>query len=88
MPGHMGCENRTTYNMQVFKVDISRSLVYLRGTVPGFAGNFVTLRDSFYNPQWKAGNSEPPFPSWLGKQRSINALFLITSISLLNFPQC
>src|SRR5687767_11833042 len=42
MTGHMGDETTTTQNLDVVRVDAERSLLLIRGAVPGSKGGFVT----------------------------------------------
>ncbi|MEJ6021628.1 50S ribosomal protein L3 [Ramlibacter sp. PS4R-6] len=44
MTGHMGDETVTTQNLDVVRVDAERSLLLIRGAVPGSKGGFVTVR--------------------------------------------
>jgi large subunit ribosomal protein L3 len=44
MPGHMGAEQKTIQNLRVARVDSERSLVFVRGGVPGPNGGYVKLR--------------------------------------------
>jgi large subunit ribosomal protein L3 len=46
MAGHMGQDNVTTLNVEVFKVDVERGLILIKGAVPGSAGGFVKIRDA------------------------------------------
>jgi large subunit ribosomal protein L3 len=46
MAGHMGQDNVTTLNLTVFKVDIDRGLIMIKGAVPGTEGGFVKIRDA------------------------------------------
>jgi large subunit ribosomal protein L3 len=46
MPGHLGAEQVTTLNIQVVKTDKERGLIMVRGSVPGFKGAWVSLRDA------------------------------------------
>jgi large subunit ribosomal protein L3 len=46
MAGHMGQENVTTLNLTVFRVDVERGLILLKGAVPGTEGTFVKIRDA------------------------------------------
>lgn len=47
MAGHMGNSMVTVRNLQVFKIDVEKSLVYLIGSVPGKSGNLLRLRDAY-----------------------------------------
>jgi large subunit ribosomal protein L3 len=46
MAGHMGQDRVTTLNLEVFKVDVERGLILIKGAVPGSAGGFVKIRDA------------------------------------------
>src|SRR5215212_3672225 len=46
MAGHMGQETVTTLNLTVFRVDVERGLIMLKGAVPGTEGTFVKIRDA------------------------------------------
>jgi len=43
MSGHMGDETVTTQNLDVVRVDEARSLLLVRGAVPGAKTGFVTV---------------------------------------------
>ena len=44
MTGHMGDETVTTQNLDVVRVDEARSLLMIKGAIPGSKGGFVTVR--------------------------------------------
>jgi len=46
MPGHLGQERVTTLNLQIAAIDEARSLVLVRGAIPGSKGSYVMLRDA------------------------------------------
>ncbi|HEX3918041.1 MAG TPA: 50S ribosomal protein L3 [Caulobacteraceae bacterium] len=46
MAGHMGQDNVTTLNLTVFRVDVERGLVLIKGAVPGTEGGYVKIRDA------------------------------------------
>jgi len=46
MAGHMGQDNVTTLNLTVFRVDVARGLILIKGAVPGTEGTFVKIRDA------------------------------------------
>ena len=50
MAGHMGQDNVTTLNLTVFRVDVERGLILLRGAVPGTEGGWVKIRDAIKLP--------------------------------------
>lgn len=46
MAGHLGQERVTTLNVTVFRVDVERGLIMLKGAVPGSEGTYVRIRDA------------------------------------------
>jgi len=46
MAGHLGQDNRTTLNLTVFRVDVERGLILIKGAVPGTEGTWVKIRDA------------------------------------------
>ncbi len=50
MAGHLGQENVTTLNLTVFRVDVERGLILLKGAVPGAEGSYVKIRDAIKAP--------------------------------------
>ena len=73
MAGRMGGKRRTAQNLQVVKVDPSRDLLYLRGSVPGSSGNFVRIVDAVMGPMFPV---EPPRPSMLEEQIDKESVFM------------
>jgi large subunit ribosomal protein L3 len=50
MAGHMGSTQITTLNLTVFRVDVERGLILIKGAVPGTEGTWVKIRDAVKNP--------------------------------------
>ena len=46
MAGHLGQDNRTTQNITVWRVDVERGLILVKGAVPGAEGGYVKVRDA------------------------------------------
>ena len=61
MGGRMGNRKRTVQNVWVFKVDAERNLIYVKGQIPGKAGNFLRIKDALRKPPMDA-----PFPTFDG----------------------
>ncbi|MDR0588450.1 MAG: 50S ribosomal protein L3 [Burkholderiales bacterium] len=53
MPGHYGDEQRTVQMLSVARVDKERSLLLIKGSVPGSEGNCVIVRPSVKTPAKK-----------------------------------
>lgn len=65
MPGRMGGKQRTVKNVWVYRIDPARNLMWVRGQVPGATGNFVFVKDAFYN---KPDVSSLPFPTYFAAE--------------------
>lgn len=46
MAGQLGNESATIMNQLVVKIDVDRSLLFVRGNVPGAISSLVKIRDS------------------------------------------
>ena len=58
MAGHLGQETVTTLNVTVWKVDVERGLILVKGAVPGSEGSYVKVRDAIK----KAAPADLPRP--------------------------
>ena len=63
MAGNMGQELVTTLNLTVFRVDVERGLILIKGAVPGTEGTFVKIRDAIK----MAAPSDIPMPGGIKK---------------------
>ncbi|NPD66969.1 50S ribosomal protein L3 [Lichenicola cladoniae] len=61
MPGHLGMERVTTLNLEIALVDAERSLVMVRGSIPGGKNGYVRIRDAIK----KARHVDAPYPAAL-----------------------
>ena len=46
MAGHLGQETVTTLNLTVWRIDVDRNLILVKGAVPGAEGSYVKIRDA------------------------------------------
>ena len=46
MAGHMGARNRTQQNLEVVRTDPVRGLIFVKGSVPGHKGSWLTIQDA------------------------------------------
>ena len=53
MAGHLGSVRVTTQNLQVVRTDSDRGLIMVKGSVPGAAGGWVTIKDAVKKPEAK-----------------------------------
>ena len=65
MAGHLGQDNRTTQNITVWRVDIERGLILVKGAVPGAEGGYVKIRDAIK----KALPKDAPKPGGIRKSQ-------------------
>jgi large subunit ribosomal protein L3 len=46
MAGHMGARNRTQQNLEIVRTDATRGLLFVKGSVPGHKGTWLTVTDA------------------------------------------
>ena len=46
MAGHMGDKLRTTLSLEIVESDLTNSLLYLKGSVPGSKNTYVEIREA------------------------------------------
>lgn len=46
LPGHMGLDNTTVQNLEVVRVDAERSLILIKGAVPGPKGGLLVIKNT------------------------------------------
>jgi large subunit ribosomal protein L3 len=61
MAGHMGARNRTQQNLEVVRTDPIRGLLFIKGSVPGHKGSWLTVNDAIKIPR----NENVPYPAGL-----------------------
>jgi len=61
MAGHMGARNRTQQNLEVVRTDPARGLIFIKGSVPGHKGSWLTVQDAIKI----ARPDEAPYPAAL-----------------------
>jgi large subunit ribosomal protein L3 len=66
MAGHLGQDNRTTQNITVWRVDVERGLILVKGAVPGAEGSYVQVRDAIK----KALPKDAPKPGGIRKAQA------------------
>ncbi len=59
MAGHMGARNRTQQNLEVVRTDPIRGLLFIKGSVPGHKGSWVTVEDAVKLPR----HDSAPYPA-------------------------
>ena len=55
----MGARNRTQQNLEVVRTDPIRGLLFIKGSVPGHKGSWVTVADAIKLPR----NDTAPYPA-------------------------
>jgi large subunit ribosomal protein L3 len=61
MAGHLGVERVTTLNLEIAAVDADKSLLMIKGAVPGSKGGYVLVRDAIK----RARHKDAPYPAAL-----------------------
>ena len=61
MAGHMGARNRTQQNLEIVRTDPIRGLLFVKGSVPGHKGAWLTVSDAIKLPR----HENAPYPAGL-----------------------
>lgn len=69
MPGQMGTNTITTQNLTVWRIDVERGLILIKGAVPGSEGSYVKIRDANKKPV----PAEAPIPGAFRKAGEASA---------------
>ena len=73
MAGHMGARNRTQQNLEVVRTDPIRGLLFIKGSVPGHKGSWLTVSDAIKLPRHESA----PYPAGIlddqGEDRRVEA---------------
>jgi large subunit ribosomal protein L3 len=59
MAGHMGDRERTQQNLEIVSTDVERGLLFVRGSVPGSKGTWLTVKDAVK----VARHADAPYPA-------------------------
>ena len=59
MAGHMGARNRTQQNLEIVRTDPIRGLLFVKGSVPGHKGSWLTVCDAIKLPR----HDSAPYPA-------------------------
>src|SRR4029079_14033022 len=70
MAGHMGARNRTQQNLEVVRTDPIRGLLFIKGSVPGHKGSWLTVQDAIKLPRPDAA----PYPAGILEGRKLEEL--------------
>jgi large subunit ribosomal protein L3 len=64
MAGHMGARNRTQQNLEIVRTDAIRGLLFVKGSVPGHKGSWLTVSDAVKVPR----HDTAPYPAGIVEQ--------------------
>jgi large subunit ribosomal protein L3 len=70
MAGHMGARNRTQQNLEVVRTDPIRGLLFIKGSVPGHKGSWLTVSDAIKLPR----SENAPYPAGILDTKKLNEL--------------
>lgn len=68
MAGHMGDRQRTQQNLEIVQTDAERGLLFVRGSVPGSKGAWLTVKDAVKVPR----HADAPYPAGLKAAATAN----------------
>ncbi|KAJ2558374.1 hypothetical protein EV175_000821 [Coemansia sp. RSA 1933] len=70
MPGRMGGKNVTVIRLPVMKVDTALNCIWVKGSVPGYDGQFIKVRDSvkLSTQRLFPEGADVPFPTYVPGQ--------------------
>ena len=60
-PGHMGVDRVTHQNLEIVRTDAARGLLFVKGSVPGPKGSWLTVEDAIKLPR----HDGVPYPAGL-----------------------
>ena len=67
MAGHMGARNRTQQNLEIVRTDPIRGLLFVKGSVPGHKGAWLTVSDAIKLPR----NENVPYPAGILDKKTL-----------------
>jgi large subunit ribosomal protein L3 len=68
MAGHMGDKQRTQQNLEIVSTDVERGLLFVKGSVPGSKGTWLTVKDSVK----VARHADAPYPASIRSAANTN----------------
>ncbi|QNN67240.1 50S ribosomal protein L3 [Sphingomonas lutea] len=68
MAGHMGARNRTQQNLEVVRTDPIRGLLFIKGSVPGHKGSWLTVTDAIKLPR----HDDVPYPAGILDKKKLS----------------
>ena len=70
MAGHMGARNRTQQNLEIVRTDPIRGLLFVKGSVPGHKGSWLTVTDAVKLPRADG----VPYPAGILDSRKLDEI--------------
>jgi large subunit ribosomal protein L3 len=67
MAGHLGQDNITCQNLTIWRIDVERGLILVKGSVPGAEGSYVKVRDAIK----KGAPKDAPVPGAVKKAHAL-----------------
>ena len=75
MAGHMGARNRTQQNLEIVRTDPIRGLLFVKGSVPGHKGSWLTVQDAIKLPRPETA----PYPAGIVEQMKADEIEVPTA---------
>jgi len=86
MPGHNGNRKCTFLNMQIYKIDVKRNLLFIKGSIPGANNTCINIKDAVRKPFRAA--FPPPYPTYAPEAGDEDVDEIIMDVSHLDNPFC
>jgi large subunit ribosomal protein L3 len=86
MPGRMGGKRQTQLNCQVYKIDVEKDLVFLRGSIPGATGSYLKIRDAIRAKENSDAEKPLPYPTYVPTEGEEQPDEIILDLSHLEDP--
>jgi large subunit ribosomal protein L3 len=74
MAGRMGGRQSTIMNLKLMRIDLEKSLLYIRGHLPGPKGGLLKIQDARGNPHFPSDPPVPTFDPEVHSTEHLNAL--------------
>jgi large subunit ribosomal protein L3 len=83
MAGHMGDRERTQQNLEIVRTDVERGLLFVKGSVPGAKGTWLTVSDAVK----VARPAEAPYPASVRSAANSNAAPVEVPVEVAPAPE-
>lgn len=68
MYGKMGNKVTTQTGLQVFKIDVDKNLLFIKGSIPGKAGSIIKIRDTLNSDKLEKNMELVHYPTFIEEE--------------------